>query len=86
MVAVPDHLAGDVPVEVPCDTLCTDKCKDMSVIMISEFQESCDKSHALQYYSLGIASRRPVAILGVRRAEGGEYTCRAVEVARGGCG
>ena len=70
VVAVPELLTGDVPVEVPCDTLCTDKCKNMSVIMISEFQKSCDKSHALHCYSLGIVGRRPVATLGVRRAVG----------------
>ena len=39
VVAVPERLAGDVPVEVPRDTLRTDKCKNMSVIMISEFQK-----------------------------------------------
>ena len=78
VVAVPELLAGDVPVEIPRDTLCTNKCKNMSVIMISEFQKSCDKSHALHCYSLGIVGRRPVATLGVRRAAGwGVYLQRS---------
>ena len=68
MVAVHDLLAGDVSVEVPRDTLCTNKCKNISVIMISEFQKSCDKSHGLQCYSLDMAGWRPVASLGGRRA------------------
>ena len=70
VVAVPELLAGDVSVEVPRDTLCTNKCENMSVVMISEFQKSCDKSHALHCYSLGMAGRRPVATLGVRAGWG----------------